>query len=113
MSSISFSVGCAFGDDLEIGAPDMRRIARLHEEAARDRFQRPARRCGIRQAARDQQPQIPSRGQNAPRIGVGIRRDDHFREQLGDFFRRFAVERRLKASTPPNALTGSQASALR
>ena len=71
-------------------------VARLHQEAAGHGAEGKPGAVGSGQAAGDQQAQVLLRRENAPRVGVGIGRDDDFGEELGDFFRRGAVERAVE-----------------
>ena len=84
--------GLALGHDLQLGAGDAAIVAGLHQEAARHGAIGQGGRQRVGQSPSHQQAQILLGRQDAARIFVGIGRDDHFGENLGNLFRGRAVQ---------------------
>ena len=70
---------------------------RLDEEAPRNRAEDPSLGARVRQASCDQQAKVLLGAEDAAGIVVGVRCDDHFGEELGDFLSGWAVQRRVES----------------
>ncbi len=82
----------ASGDDFQVAGAGSGGVARLHQQAARERAERDAARRRVRQAAGHQQAQVFLLRDDPPRRLVGVGGDDHLGEDLGDARRRGRVE---------------------
>jgi len=80
------------GDDLERAVSGHAIVARLHQEAARQRAEREARRFRVGQASGQKQPQILLPGDDGLRFVAGVGRDDDFGEDLDDLPRGLCLE---------------------
>ena len=89
-----FGVGRrALGRDLDIHVLNDGIVAALHQQATGNRLGGQASRARIRQAAREQQPQILPAADYRDRFFGGVGRDDHFGEDADDGARGFRIER--------------------
>ena len=95
-SASSCSRRRALGDDLQIGRADDAVVARLHEQAARERAHHHAGRARIGQAAGRQQAQVLLGGKDRLGVGGGVGRDHHLGEDLGDLLGRRRVDRAVE-----------------
>ena len=67
-------------------------VARLHQQAAGNRFHHDPARARIRQPAGEQQAQVLLGADDCDRLLAGLGRDDDFGEDLGDRARGFGVK---------------------
>ena len=72
------------GDDAQVHVVDNRIVAALHQQAAGDSLEGKPPGARVRQAAGEQQTQVLLGCDQRDRLFIGVRRDDHFGEDLHD-----------------------------